>query len=77
MWADFGNFHYINFHLIGNFHYTTDWHALSLINHGDASDREDIDEWDWKSMLEDDDQDDDEYCNTSDNDELVTLLLHL
>ena len=44
---------------------------------GDASDREDIDEWDWRSMLEDDDQDDDEYCTTLDNDELVTCLLHL
>ena len=44
---------------------------------GDASDREDIDEWDWRSMLEDDDQDDNEYCTTSGiDDELVTLLLH-
>ena len=38
------------------------WHALSLINHGDANDSENIDKWDWRSMSEDDDQDDDEYC---------------
>ena len=31
-------------------------HALSLINHGDASDTENIDEWEWRSMSEDDDQ---------------------
>ena len=29
---------------------------MSLINHGDASDDEDIDEWEWRSMSEDDDQ---------------------
>ena len=29
-------------------------HTLALINCGDAS--EDIDEWEWRSMLEDDDQ---------------------
>ena len=38
------------------------WHALSLIDHGDASDSEDLDEWDWRSMSEDDDQDNDKYC---------------
>ena len=53
------------------------WHALTLINHGDASDSEDIGEWDWRSMLEYDDQDNHEYCTTSDNDELVNHLLHL
>ena len=31
-------------------------HAMSLINYGDASDSEDIDEWEWRSMSEDDDQ---------------------
>ena len=31
-------------------------HAMSLINHGDASDSKDIDEWEWRSMPEDDDQ---------------------
>ena len=37
-----------------------------------------VDEWDWRSMLENDDQDDNEYCTTSDiDDELVTRLLHL
>ena len=38
---------------------------MSLINHGDASDSEDIDEWEWRSMSEDDDQyarDDSQYC---------------
>ena len=35
----------------GSAHY----HTLSLINHGDASDSENIDEWEWRSMLEDDD----------------------
>ena len=39
-----------------------------MINHRDASESEDKDEWDWRSMLEDDDK----YCTTSDNDELVT-----
>ena len=48
-----------------------------MINHRDASESEDNDEWDWRSMLEDDDQDDDKYCTTSDNDVLVTHLLHL
>ena len=43
----------------------------------DASDREDIDEWEWRSMLEDVDQDDNEYCTTSNNGELVIHLLHL
>ena len=38
------------------------WHALALINHGDASDGEHISEWDWRSISENDDQDDDEYC---------------
>ena len=33
------------------------YHALSLINHGDANDSEDIDEWDWRSMSGDDNQD--------------------
>ena len=32
------------------------WHASALINHGGTSDSEDIDEWEWRSMLEDDDQ---------------------
>ena len=48
-----------------------------MINHGDVSGGGDINEWDWRSMSEDDDQGDDEYCTTSDNDKLVTLLLHL
>ena len=39
----------------------------------DASASEDIDEWDWRSMSEDNDQDD-KYCTTSDDDELVTHL---
>ena len=52
-------------------------HALSLINHGDASDSEDIDEWDWISMSEKDDQDDNEYCITSDDDDLLIHLLQL
>ena len=51
--------------------------ALSLINHGDASDSEDIDEWDWRSMSEKDNQDDNEYCITSDDDVLLTHLLQL
>ena len=34
-------------------------------------------EWDWRSMSENDDQDDDEYCITSDDDELLTHLLQL
>ena len=38
------------------------WYALALINHGDTSDSKGIDEWDWRSMSDDDDQDDDEYC---------------
>ena len=46
-----------------------------LINHEDASDREDIDEWDWRIMLK--------MMTRMTmnialcNDELVTLLLHL
>ena len=35
-----------------------------------------INEWGWRSMSEDDDHDDDEYCTTLENDELVTHLLH-
>ena len=54
---------------------STHWYALSVINHGDASDGGDIDEWDWRSMSEDDDQGNGEYCTTSDDDELVTQLL--
>ena len=53
------------------------WHALSLINHGDASDGGGIDKWDWRRLSEDDDQGDNKYCTTSDNDKLVTHLLHL
>ena len=47
----------------------------------DASNSEHINEWDWRSILElvleDDDKDDNEYCTTSDDDELVAHLLHL
>ena len=31
-------------------------YAMSLINYADASDSEDIDEWEWRSMSQDDDQ---------------------
>ena len=48
--------------------------TLSLINNVNAG--EDIDEWDWRSISENDYQDD-EYCTTSVNDELVTHVLHL
>ena len=34
-----------------------------------------IDEWDWRSMSEDVDQGNGEYCITSDDDVLVTQLL--
>ena len=37
---------------IGSAHY----HASLLINHGHTSDSEDIDEREWRSMSEDDDQ---------------------
>ena len=50
------------------------WHALSVVNHGDASDGGDIDEWDWRSVSENDDQ---EYYTTSDDDKLMTHSLHL
>ena len=36
---------------------------MSLIDHGmPVIVKTYIDEWDWRSMSEDDDQDDDEYC---------------
>ena len=35
---------------------SADKHAMSLINYADASDSEDIDEWEWRSMSQDDDQ---------------------
>ena len=31
------------------------WHTLSVINHGHANDGGDIDEWDWRSVSEDND----------------------
>ena len=46
--------------------------TLVLINDGDASDGEDIDEWYWGSVSEND-LDDDQYWTTSDSDELVTV----
>ena len=53
------------------------WHALSVINHGDASDSGDIDEWECRSVSEVDDHGDDEYSTTSYDDEPVTHLIHL
>ena len=43
----------------------------------DSSDSGHIDEWDRRSVSEVDDQGDDEYCTTSDDNELVTHSLHL
>ena len=38
---------------------STHKHAMSLINHGDSSDSEDMDEWVWRRMII---RDGDEYC---------------
>ena len=38
-----------------------------MINHGDANDDKDINEGDWRRMSEDDEQDDNGYCTTSDD----------